>query len=200
MTMAPSVSCPHCGATNPAGMQFCASCGKALPAPLPSGPRVVGSAEYAGTAAGQQLQLDQLHKQAKRASGALLVVAIITTVVAGIVFAVSQAGGGNPQMAQVINPGAAVIMLIVAAVFWGLYIWSRSQPLPAAIAGLVVYGTLVAVNVMTHLAAASEGGPVRGLGIGCLDVIIIIVLAQAISAGVKHRKMLREQAHGGMPA
>ena len=186
MTMAPSTTCPHCGATNPAGMQFCAACGKALPAAAPTGPRVVGTTEYAGTALGQSLQLEQLHKQAKRASGALLAVAIIMTIFATIIFFVvrSMAGGGgagvgprNAQLAEMLNMGTAVVMMILAVVFWGLYVWSRSQPLPAAIAGLVVYGTLIAVNVITTMAAAAETGQPRGLGVGCIDIVIIVVLA-----------------------
>ena len=201
MTMAPGVTCPHCGATNPAGMQFCASCGKALPAAFSTGPRVVGAAEYAGTAAGQELQLDELHKQAKRASGALLALAIILTIVAGLIFFLVRklAGGGgggmnprNAQVAQMLNDGTAIVLGIVAAVFWGLYFWSRVQPLPAAIAGLVIWGTVIVLNVVMFAAAASSGEEVRGSPVGCLDIVIIIVLAQAITAGAKHRKMTRE--------
>ena len=62
-------TCPHCGAANPAGAAFCESCGKALPSGVASTPRVVGGDAIASTAAGQQLQGEQLQKQAKRASG-----------------------------------------------------------------------------------------------------------------------------------
>jgi hypothetical protein len=162
-------------------------------------PRVVGGDAIASTAAGQQLQGEQLHKQAKRASGALLAVAIIMTIVGGLIFFLTQqagsrgAGGGN-QVLQV-NNAAAVITLIVAAVFWGLYFWSRSQPLPAAIVGLVIYATLIIINVITNVSQmGQEGAPRGGLGVGCVDIMIMVVLAQAISAGVQHRKLLRQQA------
>lgn len=194
------VNCPHCGAVNTAGQAFCESCGKALPAIAPSGPRVVAGDAIASTAAGQQLQAEQLEKQAKRAKGALLAVAIITTILAAIVFALVPAlqrsapgGASNPQ-ANLLNSAVPVAMLIVAAVFWGLYIWSRSQPLPAAIVGLVIYGTLIAINVVTTLSLAAKTGQPAGIGVGCIDIVIVLVLAQAISAGVQHRKLMRHSS------
>jgi hypothetical protein len=174
---------------------FCESCGKALPAAVQAGPRVVAGDAVATTAAGQQLQADQLHKQSKRARGALLAVAIIMTVVGALFFLIlsqsSNAGANNPLAGM--NQGAAVILLILAAVFWGLYIWSRSQPLPAAIVGLAIYGTLIVFNVITHVSQMGQEGAPRGIGVGCIDIIIIGVLAQAISAGVQHRKLMRQQ-------
>ena len=202
-TTAPGINCPHCGAPNPWGAAFCESCGKALPAAAPSGPRVVGGEAIASTAAGQQLQADQLHKQARRASGALLAVAIITTIVGVIIFAlasqISTPGGTAPGQTQVIpvDRGAAVVMLIVAAVFWGLYVWSRSQPLPAAIVGLVIYATLIIINVISHLSAIGQEGAPPGLGVGCIDIVIMVVLAQAISAGAQYRKLMRQQQQQG---
>jgi hypothetical protein len=191
-------ACPHCGAMNPPNAAFCETCGKALPSGVSSMPRVVGSEGIATTAAGQQLQGEQLHKQAKRASGALLAVAIIMTVVGGLIFFIStQAGRGGGRGTPVlqVNNAAAVITLIIAAVFWGLYIWSRSQPLPAAIVGLVIYATLIVINVITNVSQmGQDGAPRGGLGVGCVDIIIMVVLAQAISAGVQHRKLLRQQA------
>jgi hypothetical protein len=197
MTQFTSIHCPHCGASNPGGGAFCESCGKALPPPVPTGPRIVGNETLATTGAGQELQDEQLHKQAKRASGALLAVAILTTIAGLVIFALSRSAPSGTMASRGIEISSAVgvVTLIIAAVFWGLYIWSRSQPLPAAIVGLVVYGTLVTINVILHISAAGQEGGPRGLGIGCLDIIIIVVLAQAITAGAQHRKLMRQQGY-----
>ena len=37
-----AIACPHCRAANPPGGAFCESCGKALPSPYRTGPRVIG--------------------------------------------------------------------------------------------------------------------------------------------------------------
>jgi hypothetical protein len=194
--------CPHCGASNPGGGAFCESCGKALPTLSPSGPRIVAGNQFATTTVGQELQADALHKKAKKAAGALLAVAIIQTVVTGILVAVVY----NTRARAEINYAVVVGMAIVAIVFWGLWLWSRKQPLPAAIAGLALYGTLVAINVITSVsqlaqqgAGAPRSGPFGGIGIGWLDIVIIAVLAQGITAGAQHRKLMQQQAGGPRP-
>lgn len=201
-----TVACPHCGAQNTAGAAFCAGCGKALPLLSQTGPRIVTGNAVATTSAGLKLQTDQLHQQAKRASGALLAVAIIQTVLGGIVVALlagtAGARAGGPALMMLLVP-----VMGVAAIFWGLYIWSRRNPLPAAIVGLVVYVSLWALDVVAAIAAAANdpGGtgpgaalnrPTNGL---FMRIIIVVILARAISAGVQHRKLLRQQAAAAAP-
>ena len=90
MTQIGPITCPHCGAPNPSTGTFCESCGKALPSSVASSPRVTSSAAgFAGTDAGRSLQAAELHKQAKKAAGALLAVAIIQAAFGSlIVFAI----------------------------------------------------------------------------------------------------------------
>jgi hypothetical protein len=202
-------ACPHCGASNPAGSTFCGACGKALPATAPTGPRLVTGDALAATAAGVKLQSDALHKEAKKAAGALLAVAIIQTLATIVVgFLVYQRGGragagtGGAAGQFVLEPYAVIIVGIIAVLFWGLYFWARVQPLPAAIVGLVIYCTFKAVDVVAALMLMAEGGRrggFGGLGIGCIDIIIIVVLAQAVSAGVKHRRLVRATAAAAPP-
>ena len=195
----PSTTCPHCGVANPGGAAFCESCGKALPSLAATGPRIVAGNQFATSTVGRELQADELHKTAKKASGALLAVAIIQTIIGPVVlFALAGARSGSPEFMA-----AIVIQLVIAAVFWGLWIWSRFQPLPAAIVGLVLYGTLVAINVITNVSAMAQnggerraGGGIGGLGIGWLDIVIMAVLARAISAGAQHRKLMKQSAPG----
>ncbi len=187
-----TISCPHCSAANVAGSQFCESCGKALPSVFSGGPRVVDGSGFASTAAGQKLQSDELSKQARKASGALLTVAIIQTVMCGIVVMIANS---NKRLDFLMQNGAFLGIAGAAGIFWGLYFWARRQPLPAAIVGLVLYVTLVAVNVILSARQMAKGGVGNGgfggVGVGWLDIVIIVVLAQAITAGSKYRKMMQ---------
>jgi hypothetical protein len=199
----PTMPCPHCGAANPAGSTFCQSCGKAVPTGASGTPRLVTGDAVATTGVGFNLQTDELHKQAKKAAGALLAVAIIMSVFAAIFAANinSRTGRGNAGPFEV-NTFAVVIQVVLAAVFWGLWIWARSQPLPPAIVGLVIYGTLVAVNVVSAISLMNQGGQATGfggLGIGFIDIIIMVVLFQSINAGIKYRKLMRSMAAPGFP-
>jgi len=190
-----AVACPHCGAQDASGgqSQFCASCGKALPSALPTGPRVVSGSAFASTSAGQKLQADELNKTARKAHGALLAVAIIQTIVTGVLVMVANS---FHNLDRFIRTPAFIALAVIAALFWGLWVWALRQPLPAAIAGLVVYGTLKVIDVIAALSSLSAGkagrGGFGGIGIGWLDIIIIAVLCKAIGAGLQYRKMLQQ--------
>jgi hypothetical protein len=182
--------CPHCSAVNTGGGQFCEACGMALPQPY-TPPRIVDSTTFATTVAGQQLQTDEFTKVTKKASTALLWVAVIQSVVGGILLGVFAANGRIDRLLA--NP-LSMAVVVVAAIFWGLYVWSRRQPLPAAIVGLVLYATLVVLNIVNVISQASTSSTqfnrgIGGTGVGWLDIVIMAVLSQAISAGLKLRKM-----------
>lgn len=192
ITMQP---CPHCAGANPFGSAFCESCGKALPQGTPQGPHIISKTEFATTAAGQRLQGDELQKQAKKASGALLAVAIIQTVVCGALIALGYSQG---TLEAFMHSPILLSIGAITLIFWALYVWARKQPLPAAIVGLVLYGTLVAINVIMSISqlAAHPDAPrsgFGGIGIGWIDIIILAVLARAISAGARYRKLLAQQ-------
>jgi hypothetical protein len=187
MTVA-TITCPHCGASNLGGSAFCESCGKALPAPISTGPRIVAGAALPASAAGHELVTDELRKQVKKASKTLLAVGILQLVCGMSVLGyLSQARGVPPAMIKVL----AVAQLVVAGIFIGLYFWARRSPLPATIAGLVVYVTLVALNVfnaLTQIGETQRSG-IGGIGIGWLDIVIIAFLAQGIQAALKHKRL-----------
>lgn len=205
-----TVACPHCAAANTAGVAFCATCGKALPSMYATGPRVVTGGAMATTSAGVKLQADELHRQARKASGALLTVAIIQTVVGGILFAVFSS---LPGAAGRINiPWLFGPVVAVGAIFWALYFWSRSNPLPAAIVGLVIYVTVWVLDIIGGIVMMSNtpsGGTPSGPGAGLhinpissgifIRIIIIVMLVRAIQAGSQHRKLLRQQMAGPLP-
>jgi hypothetical protein len=200
MTIASTIACPHCGAQNPATAAFCESCGKALPGAQRSGPRIVGANEMPTTAVGHQMVSDELTKTQKSASTALLVVAIIQIVIGGLLVLV-RANAQTAAQSQLTVLMAA--QLGVAALFWALWFWSRRAPLPASIVALIVYCTLVALNVVTSLKRLADNpdaarGPFGGVGIGIMDIIIIAVLARAIAAGLKHRRLAAARTEAGM--
>ena len=193
MTIASPVTCPHCSAEVEGGAEFCPACGMALPSAVATGPRVLDGKAFATTAAGQRLQSDELHKQQKKAAGALLAVAVIQTLVGGFIVALASQRAGP---ATVLHSPTVLALGATAVIFWALFVWARFQPLPAAIVGLVLYATLVAINVVSSVGAmsANHGRPVNGiggLGIGWLDIVILVVLGRAISAGTKYRKMMQ---------
>lgn len=79
MPTSATVACPHCAAENTSDSHFCQSCGLALPETDPSGPRIIGDADFASNPAGVAFQQDELAKQMKKATNALLIVAVIQT-------------------------------------------------------------------------------------------------------------------------
>lgn len=175
--------CPHCAANTPVG-SFCQSCGKAIESAA-SAPRVVKGADIAKTSAGATLQSEQLEKQVRSASGALLAVAILSLLGLGLLWFMLQ------QMGPQVDWDIATILLAaqaaISVIFFGLWIWSKSSPLPAAIVGLVVYLSLILVNAFMDPATIAQGLIVK--------IIIIAFLCKGISAGLQHRKLL--ESHSG---
>jgi hypothetical protein len=199
MTTTTTISCPHCGATNPAGAAFCESCGKALPAMVPTGPRVVTADALPQTAIGHRMVGDELVKQQKKASSALLIVGILQMTCGAI--ALTFLSRAAPTVK--VNPIYFIIPLAVGGAFIGLYFWSRKSPLPATIVGLVLYVTIVVINVVTQITTLAQNPDaprtgLGGIGIGWLDIVVIAILAQAIGAGLKYKRLLEAQG-GGFP-
>jgi hypothetical protein len=140
----------------------------------------VGSSDVAATGVGRRLQTEELQKTARKAAGALLAVAILQAVFGGIVLAMLP--DVVPQQQKTI---LMVTVFGIAAVFFGLFLWARVQPFPAAIVGLVLFVTFHLLDALADPTALARGIIVK--------VIVIVILAQAIKAGAQHRRLLREQ-------
>jgi hypothetical protein len=173
-----SFSCPHCGSSdNQPGTLFCRACQKALPIPG-AAPRLVEGRVMPATAAGYQVQAQELTAVTRKAGGALLTVAIIQLIVGGVVYLSAR----TLPAAQTTQ--AIVISAIVAGVgivFLALYGWSRVNPLAAAITGLSLYVLIQLGDAMLDPTAIARGFIVK--------LFVISVLCRAISAGMKHRNL-----------
>jgi hypothetical protein len=128
----------------------------------------------AATELGREAQILELKKVTKQSFNALLAVGILQ-LISGVViyFVMRDAQGG--LLAAAITGGVSVI-------FFGLAFWARSSPLPAAIVGLSVYGSLLLLDVIFDPTSLA-----RGI---LLKFIIIAALVQAIRAGVKHKQLV----------
>lgn len=168
-----SVLCPHCQAENPDGAQFCGSCGKAVPTGK-SGPRVVDATSGdAATMLGREAQVVELKAVMKKSFGALLGVGILQLLIGAFFFFAMRNEPGGPL--------TGAIMGGVGAIFIGLAVWARSSPLPAAIVGLSIYGSLLLVDAIFDPASLARGVIIK--------IIIIGMLVQAIQAGMKYKKL-----------
>jgi hypothetical protein len=175
-----------------AGPAFCAACGKALPVGN-DGPRVVTGTMLPTTEAGAALVGDQLGKQMYTSSWILLLVGVLQLGVAAVVLALTW-----PHL-PAIRPEARLevflrlgILFSVAAVFVGLFFWARFQPFPATVTGLCLYLAMLLFNIVTAVGEGVANGQSRGVGVGCLDIVVLAVLVKGITAANQQRR-LRQQ-------
>jgi hypothetical protein len=194
MTQVDVQACPHCGAGNAIGSTFCGSCGKALPAVVPGGPRVVTAGTSGATSTGRELLADELKKKMRKASGALLAVAILQTIFGPVMLMMAKADAERQAGAGAvfeIKPVAYAIVFGIAAAFFALFVWSRFQPFAAAIVGLVLFISIWLMDIIADPTMIAKGILVK--------IIVIAVLVKAIQAGSEYRK-LQAQQRGEMGA
>lgn len=178
-----SATCPHCSAANPTEAQFCESCGKALPAGLPRGPRIIGEREFASSSAGRDLQLQQLNRKARTVTNTLAVLCVLQFIGSAVLLAVSRSGSFQPQE-QRLFLAMAITVGIAGAVFLGLSLWSRRSPLAAAIVGLVILITWWTADAVIQPLTILQGIIIK--------IIVIAALVRAIQAGVSYRALKRQ--------
>jgi hypothetical protein len=96
----------------------------------------------------------------------LLWVGILTAVSSVLAFA---QGGGDATISLVVGLGAA-------AVYIGLWHWSKRQPLGATAAGLGIFVTLVAASAVVEPRTLAQGLIVK--------VVVLVLLIRGVRAGV----------------
>ena len=174
--------CPHCSAENHPSAAFCVSCGKALPGQDPLMPRVITESRAAKSELGKGLLSDELKKQLKKATTALLAVCILQLIGGTILLSIAEANNSK------LGAGAFVVVYGIALLFFGLFLWARKNPFPAAIVGLVLFVTVHAMDAIADPTAIAKGMIVK--------IIVIVVLAQAIRAGHQYNNLVRGLSQG----
>jgi hypothetical protein len=71
--------------------------------------------------------------------------------------------------------------------------------LPATIVGLILYSTIIVLNVVNTMAAINASGQaagngIGGIGVGWIDILIIVLLVRGIQAALTQRRLLNSQA------
>ena len=163
----------------------------ALPAEVRVDPRVVRDGA-ATTPPGQALQVALMERKRGVAFYGLLAVAIVQTLGAVllplVVLAVVIDHGPAPGEGANEVALLAAVLAVVAFIFWGLWWWSRTNPLAASIAGLVLYVTLLLVGLALDPMESLSGLP--------MTLPLVAVLVAAVVDGVKQRQ-IRNQIEGG---
>ena len=162
----------------------------ALPNAAASGPRIVDGG-FATTSAGVQIQSTELESQVKKASGALLAVAILQCLGGVVLYFLFD---NMPGMEEVPAEARMLVLVVagaIAALFFGLYLWSRKNPFPAAVVGLVVFITIIAAAALMDPATICSGIIIK--------VIVLIILIRAVQAGVQHRRLKQLEKNDSNP-
>lgn len=73
------------------------------------------------------------------------------------------------------------IVLVVGAIYFGLWFWAKSAPFPAALTGLILFGSLWFGEILIDPSMIWRGILIK--------VIIVAVLVKAVQAGLEYRKL-----------
>ena len=86
----------------------------------------------------------------------------------------------------------------VAAAFWGIYAWSLSSPLPAAMLGLLLFTTIRYAGFAAQGLDPKQSNPMPTIGL--FAIVNIVLLVKAIMAGsLQRRKELTVTLPDGTP-
>jgi hypothetical protein len=162
-----TVSCPHCGVTNPAVSTHCDQCLKMLPALLRAKPRIVGPGESPLTPAGIQLVADAELRWLRSIPTFLAVVAALGVVVAGL------------ALKPGISVGVSIVTGTGALITFLLSLWAQSRPQTAMVGfGVVLFvvfllHTAITIQDTDELATIPHIG--RYVGAGWVLLVIVVV-------------------------
>ncbi len=85
--------------------------------------------------------------------------------------------------------GMAILLtlcnFVLAATYFGLWIWAKSRPLPAAMTALILFLTLQAINLAISPLSILQGIVVK--------IIILGVLIRAVTSANKYQKLKQQQ-------
>ncbi len=116
---------------------------------------------------------DGLDQLAKHARGVLVVLALVQVAGAAILYL-----AGAMRL-----PGELAMTLAVGAVFGGLAVWARRDPLPAVLVGLGIYVGLLALAAVFDPATLFSGV--------IMKLIVAAMFWNGISTGLTYNEMKR---------
>jgi hypothetical protein len=199
MTQSQTIACPHCSAGNEAYSAFCVACGKALPAMQRTGPRVITYKDVAFTPAGRAMQADALLATARRAARSLLSIGVIYLIFGGIqLMAIMAVPSGLASMSPYMI-GLLGSEIIGGALYVAMYYVAKVSPLIATIAGLVIYMAKWGLDAWMAVYLRHGRGTAPVLTAGWLRLIMVAYLIGGITAAVRHRRLLQQQATAQQP-
>jgi hypothetical protein len=199
---APS-KCPKCRAGVPTGEKFCASCGFQIQ---------VSPAEARDIGARVGLKHEKQTHQQRIRSGRVTILVVAGILTAGAFFfyasGKSEVGKAKAEMDRIRgnekydqekvaeadrtiakadsqNTVALVINLVVAACFVGLWVWAKSRALPATLAALILFITVIVIGAVMDPADILKGI--------IMKVAVIAFLVKAVDSARKYQRM---QEHG----
>jgi uncharacterized protein len=145
---------------------------------------------YLGTDEGKFIQQRALEHEAAKAGRPLKVLAVLHLLFAAFFFARFHQliVKGDPTICEV---GTALMLCALGyCAVWG---WSISNPLAAAVTGLLLYTSAVFVGLVTpspsqaHLDA--QGGVIAHTVAGCIIFVFVGLLSQSIMYGSRQRRL-----------
>ncbi len=195
------MGCPHCRAEVDPAALYCDACGMAVRVPHAE-PRVVN--ELRGTAVsvpGRSVQSEFLDKRIRKSFSTLLNLGVCLILAAVAVELVHSLVKGTPRapivgMLSMLLPGsgiAAAVGIPIGSVcgplglfFVGIAIWSRREPLHAALTGVLVYIAFACLEGMLQPMAICQAAIIK--------IIIVFALASVVAAGFAHRRVTSSQS------
>ena len=177
-----TIECVHCGAFNEVGAQFCESCGKVIAVEGGGGPRILSEDEIATSDSGKEVHGDLAFTKARSAARSILVIAVLQTLGVFLFFGLAQSDELGPEEKEGLM-FVVYVLTFIAAVFWGIWYWSRSNPFVASIVGLVLISTLYIADAIVDPSQIAKGIIIK--------IIIIYYLIQAVKHGAEHRKIVQ---------
>jgi hypothetical protein len=192
----PPATCTKCNAALEPGIAFCGECG----APVKRGVKPKRSMAEVR----RNLERGKNLRQVNEARKVLLWVGVANMVIGLLLFLFMYAGlhqasslrdhgavENNPEF-QSLYYRLILIIVVVGCelpgiIFFGLYVWAKTSPLPATIAGLITYLTFMIASIALNpqLALSVIGWLIR--------IAIIGALAKGIQSAAYEKKMREKQ-------
>ncbi|MEO6454209.1 MAG: hypothetical protein ABIN97_09065 [Ginsengibacter sp.] len=163
-------TCFSCGNNISHDDVYCTNCGYPLQGTIEERDQFMNNRNY------KHMELHEMNRKIKSGTTTMYVLAGFCVIGGVIFYAVTS---------ELENPMAVLIMyLVLAAIYVGLALWSKKQPLPAIVSGLILY-------IIVQLLAMIEDpmNIVKGI---IFKIIIIVYLIKAVRSASDAQRIKKE--------